>query len=166
MAHAAVLTAAKLSHFIPDVEPACKYCSAITRSNDASDVTEELESENIAHYFWFCPRVQDFWQRVSQFLQALRSDTAGPVFQVDLRMVTIGFGAWRSKLQNADAQHGMAVWEIFHARTELFLDGIEHSGEAMFIQWKSTLMLRIVQDLRFHTNQGCPHFLHTLVTGV
>ncbi|KAJ2051783.1 hypothetical protein GGI08_005175 [Coemansia sp. S2] len=51
MAHAAVQTTTKLLHFIPDLEPVCKYCSAITRSENASDEVEEIESENIAHYF-------------------------------------------------------------------------------------------------------------------
>ncbi|KAJ2332939.1 hypothetical protein GGH92_008767 [Coemansia sp. RSA 2673] len=64
-------------------------------------------------------------------------------------MVTTGFGSWISKLPNADALHRLAVWEIFCARTELSLDGIEHSGKAMFIRWKSTLMLRITQDFTY-----------------
>ncbi|KAJ2751450.1 hypothetical protein GGI19_004473, partial [Coemansia pectinata] len=72
---------------------------------------------------------------------------------VDLHMIAIGFGAWRSKLPNADALHGMAVWEIFRARAELSLDGIEHSGKAMFIRRKSTLMLRIIQDFMYAFTQ-------------
>ncbi|KAJ2012429.1 hypothetical protein IWW57_006320, partial [Coemansia sp. S610] len=86
MAHAAVPTAAQLSHYIPDLEPVCKYCSAVIQTSDASNDPEILESENIAHYFWACPRVRDFWQRVSRFLQDIRENTAGPAFQVDLRM--------------------------------------------------------------------------------
>ncbi|KAJ2488014.1 hypothetical protein IWW37_005028, partial [Coemansia sp. RSA 2050] len=136
MAHAAVPTAAQLSHYIPDLEPACKFCSTAIQTSDANDDPGTLESENIAHYFWACPRIRDFWQRVSRFLQDIRTETAGPVFQVDLRMVATGFGAWSRRLPNADALHGLAVWEIYRARAELSLEGTAHSGEAMFIRWK------------------------------
>ncbi|KAJ1811944.1 hypothetical protein LPJ60_006654, partial [Coemansia sp. RSA 2675] len=130
MAHAAVPTAAQLSHYIPNLEPICKYCSAVIQTSDASNDPEILESENIAHYFWACPRVRDFWQRVLSFLQDIHENTAGPAFQVDLRMVAMGFGTWSKRLPNADALHGLAVWEIYRTRTELSLDGIQHSSEA------------------------------------
>ncbi|KAJ2489219.1 hypothetical protein IWW37_004145 [Coemansia sp. RSA 2050] len=51
MAHAAVLTAAQLSHYIPDLEPTCKFCSTAIQTSDANDDPETLESKNIAHYF-------------------------------------------------------------------------------------------------------------------
>ncbi|KAJ2872241.1 hypothetical protein GGH93_004178 [Coemansia aciculifera] len=77
-------------------------------------------------------------------------------------MVDIGFGAWRSKLPNADALHGMAVWEIFRACAELSLDCIEHSGEAMFIRCKLTLMLHIIQDFMYaFTQTKAAHTFYT-----
>ncbi|KAJ2744579.1 hypothetical protein GGI20_002868 [Coemansia sp. BCRC 34301] len=88
-------------------------------------------------------------QRVSRFLQDIRADTARPAFSVNLVMAVTGFGAWRSKLPNADALHGLAVWEIYRARTELSLDSVMHSGEAMFLRWQSTVMLRIVHDYTY-----------------
>ncbi|KAJ2488104.1 hypothetical protein IWW37_004992 [Coemansia sp. RSA 2050] len=153
MAHAAVPTAAQLSHYIPDLEPACKFCSTAIQTSDANDDPGTLESKNIAHYFWACPRIRDFWQRVSRFLQDIRAETAGPVFQVDLRMAATGFGAWSKRLPNADALHGLAVWEIYRARAELSLEGTTHSGEAMFIRWKLSLMQRINQDFIYAFTQ-------------
>ncbi|KAJ2485164.1 hypothetical protein IWW37_006019 [Coemansia sp. RSA 2050] len=161
MAHAAVPTAAQLSHYIPDLEPACKFCSTVIQTSDANDDPGSLESENIAHYFWACPRIRDFWQRVSRFLQDIRTETAGPVFQVDLRMVATGFGAWSKRLPNVDALHGLAVWEIYRARAELSLEGTAHSGEAMFIRWKLSLMQRINQDFIYaFTQLKAAHSFH------
>ncbi|KAJ2810938.1 hypothetical protein H4S07_002379, partial [Coemansia furcata] len=162
MAHAAVPTAAQLSHFIPDLEPVCKFCSDITRTSDADDDTSEIESEYINHYFWACPRVKEFWRRVSCFLQDIRVDTSGPIFQVDLQMVATGFGSWSKRLPNTDVLHGLAVWEIYRARAELSLSGIKHSGEAMYLRWKATLMLRIVQDFTYSFTQlKAAHSFHT-----
>ncbi|KAJ2813086.1 hypothetical protein H4S07_000939 [Coemansia furcata] len=153
MAHAAVPTAAQLSHFILDLEPVCKFCSDITRTSDTDDDTSEIESEYINHYFWACPRIKEFWRQVSCFLQDIHVDTSGPIFQVDLQMVATGFGSWSKWLPNTDILHGLAVWEIYRACAELSLSGIKHSGEAMYLRWKATLMLRIVQDFTYSFTQ-------------
>ncbi|KAJ2814221.1 hypothetical protein H4S07_000019 [Coemansia furcata] len=153
MAHAAIPTAAKLSHYIPDLPPECKYCYTLSETDaaDSGAISEpqRVARENIVHYFWLCPRVQDFWQRVSCFLQGIRQTTAGPVFKVDLHMVTTGFGPWSKRIPNTDVMHGLAVWEIFRARAELSLEGKRLNGLAMFLRWKSTVVARILHDFYY-----------------
>ncbi|KAJ2635097.1 hypothetical protein GGF44_003398 [Coemansia sp. RSA 1694] len=54
---------------------------------------------------------------------------------------------WRFKpqeLPNVDALHGLVVWEIYRARTELSLDGL-----AMFNRWKSAVVTRIAHDFYY-----------------
>ncbi|KAJ2750308.1 hypothetical protein GGI19_005180 [Coemansia pectinata] len=153
MAHAAVPTASKLSHYTPDLPPECKFCYTLSESsatdNGAVSNSQNAPRETIVHYFWLCPRVQDFWQRVSCFLQGIREDTSGPVFKVDLRVIITGFGAWARKILNADVMHGLAVWEIYRARAELSLDGKRLDGLAMFLRWKSAVIARILHDFYY-----------------
>ncbi|KAJ2054350.1 hypothetical protein H4S04_000043 [Coemansia sp. S16] len=153
MAHAAVPTASKLSHYIPDLPPECKFCYTLSESNaaDNSAVSDSQHAprETIVHYFWLCPRIQEFWQRVSCFIQGIRDAPSGPVFRVDLRAVVTGFGAWSRRIPNADVLHGLAVWEIFRARAELSLDGKRLDGLAMFLRWKSAVISRILHDFYY-----------------
>ncbi|KAJ2877495.1 hypothetical protein H4R27_006186 [Coemansia aciculifera] len=153
MAHAVVPTASKLLHYIPDLPPECKFCYNLSDSGAADNGTvgnpQNTPRETIMHYFWLCPRVQDFWQRVSCFLQGIREDTSGPVFKVDLCAVVTGFGAWARKIPNADVLHGLAAREIFRARAELPLDDKRLDGLAMFLRWKSTVIARILYDFYY-----------------
>ncbi|KAJ2754770.1 hypothetical protein GGI19_002153 [Coemansia pectinata] len=127
MAHAAVPTASKLALY-PGLPPECKPCYNLSNS-------QNMSHETIVHYFWLCPRVQYFWQRVPCFLQGICNAPSGPVFKVDLRAVITGFGAWACKIPNADVLHGLAVWKIFRARAELSQDGKRLDGLAMFLRW-------------------------------
>ncbi|KAJ1663651.1 hypothetical protein IWW47_000043 [Coemansia sp. RSA 2052] len=68
---------------------------------------------------------------------------------MDLRMAAMGFGDWLQKIPNADALHGLAVWEIYRARTELSLDGTRLDGLAMFNRWKSAVVTRIAHDFYY-----------------
>ncbi|KAJ2804937.1 hypothetical protein H4S07_004127, partial [Coemansia furcata] len=153
MVHAAVPTAAKLSHYIPDLPPEFKYCYTLNETDaaDSGAISEpqRVAHENSIHYFWLCPRVQDFWQRVSCFLQGIRTATAGPVFRVDLCMVASGFGAWLRRITNADIMHGLADWEIFCTCAELSLEGKRLNGLAMFLRWKSIAVARILHDFYY-----------------
>ncbi|KAJ2436965.1 hypothetical protein GGF42_008781 [Coemansia sp. RSA 2424] len=64
-------------------------------------------------------------------------------------MAATGFGDWSQKIPNADALHGLAVLEIYCARTELSLDGTRLDGLAMFNRWKSAVMTRIIHDFYY-----------------
>ncbi|KAJ2870106.1 hypothetical protein GGH93_005826 [Coemansia aciculifera] len=119
MAHAAVPTASKLSHCIPDLPSECKFRYTLSESNIAGNGA------------------------------GIREDTSGPVFKVDLRAVVTGFGAWARKIPNADVLHGLAVWEIFRARAELSLDGKRLDGLAMFLRWKLSVIARILHDFYY-----------------
>ncbi|KAJ2573896.1 hypothetical protein GGH95_003993, partial [Coemansia sp. RSA 1836] len=52
-------------------------------------------------------------------------------------------------MPNADTLHGLAVWEIYRASTELSLDGTKLNGLAMFNCWKSAVVARIVHDFYY-----------------
>ncbi|KAJ2834719.1 hypothetical protein FBU31_001740 [Coemansia sp. 'formosensis'] len=153
MAHAAVPTAAKPSHYIPDLPLELKYCYTFgeTDAAESGAISEpqRVARENIVHYFWLCPHVKDFCLSVSCFLQEIRTTTAGPVFKVALRMVATGFGAWSIRIPNADVMHGLALWEIFRARAELSLEGKRLNGMAIFLHWKSTVIARILHDFSY-----------------
>ncbi|KAJ2840559.1 hypothetical protein FBU31_000316 [Coemansia sp. 'formosensis'] len=153
MVHAAVPTAAKLSHYIPDLPPECKYCYTLSETDAADSGTisepQRVARKNIVYYFWLCPCIQDFWQRVSCFLQGIRMTAAGPIFKADLCMVTTGFGTWSKRIPNADIMHSLAVWEIFRARVELSLEGKRLNGLAMFLRWKATIIARILHDFYY-----------------
>ncbi|KAJ2380468.1 hypothetical protein GGI23_007783, partial [Coemansia sp. RSA 2559] len=55
-----------------------------------------------------------------------------------LTTVIDGFGKWRKSIPNAGAIHGLAVWEICRSHAELSQEDIRHTGDEMFIRWKST----------------------------
>ncbi|KAJ2573584.1 hypothetical protein GGH95_004048 [Coemansia sp. RSA 1836] len=61
----------------------------------------------------------------------------------------MGFGDWSQKIPNADALHGLAVWEIYRGRTELSLDGTRLDGIAMFNRWQSAVVTRIAHDFYY-----------------
>ncbi|KAJ1900823.1 hypothetical protein LPJ66_001205, partial [Kickxella alabastrina] len=130
-----VSMASQLSYCVKGLEKMCKACT--------------MEIEIIAHYFWECERVQRFWALVSRFLQDNRSDQTRPVFRVDKIMVVNGFGKSRKLFPNADALHGIAVWEIYRAHAELSMDDIHLTADAMFGRWKSSVMSRIVQNFHY-----------------
>ncbi|KAJ1905058.1 hypothetical protein LPJ81_002138 [Coemansia sp. IMI 209127] len=78
---------------------------------------------------------------------------AGDGWSVSLTNVIDGFGEWRNSIPNADAIHGFAVWEIYRSHAELSQDDIRRTGDEMFIRWKSTVILRILQDFNYFFNR-------------
>ncbi|KAJ2104398.1 hypothetical protein GGI16_002765 [Coemansia sp. S142-1] len=82
MAHAAVPTASKLSHYNPDLPAECKFSYTLSGSNGAARNSQHAPREAIVHYFWLCPRIQDFWQWVSCFIQGIHDAPNGPIFRV------------------------------------------------------------------------------------
>ena len=129
----AVTTARQLKHFIPEVDGSCPVCHA--------------EDEDIRHYFLECPRIQRFWHLVEDFLKrSTPSAVTSTSFKIDIDKVIFGFHAWSGILPNADALHGLAVWEIFRAHTEASIDNKILTPQAMFARWRQTVLLRIIHD--------------------
>jgi exonuclease III len=132
--HGAIPVGRQLVYMSPEATGRCPYCQA--------------ERETPRHYFFDCPRVQEFWKLVGAFLDQVQTTPPASPTPIELKDMLAGLPAWKKKVPSIIVWYALAVWQIYRAHAECALDRVHTSARSMFLRWRHEVKQRIETDLR------------------
>ncbi|OMJ23774.1 hypothetical protein AYI70_g2026 [Smittium culicis] len=108
----------------------------------------KTRKENITHIYFGCRRINDFWKLIRQFINEKSTVDTGLTSRMTVDIIFDLLEPFKKKFPSAEMLYGLAIWNIYRAKTEAALTKTILPAERIFIRWKYDLKEKIIRDLK------------------
>ncbi|OMJ13511.1 hypothetical protein AYI70_g8452 [Smittium culicis] len=102
--------------------------------------------ENVVRIYFGCRRINEFWKLIFQFIINNTSSDTGLTSRLTVDVIFDFLEPLKTKFPKIEILYGLAIWNIYRAKTEAALANTILPAEGIFLRWINDLKEKITRD--------------------
>ncbi|OMJ21010.1 hypothetical protein AYI70_g3736 [Smittium culicis] len=102
--------------------------------------------ENILHIYFGCRRINEFWKLICQFINDKSTVETVLTSRITVDIIFDFLEPLKNKFPKIEILYGLAIWNIYRAKTIAAIANTILPAEGIFLRWKNELKDKIIRD--------------------